>query len=116
MCHRLCIRHSILQAKTMTLTLFDLLILALFTWRAAFLVAREDAPFRLMRRFRARYALGMRDESGHYCLKCVSIWAALVAYLLWFVPALQGLQPVVWIGAVSGAALMLASFTGAAHQ
>lgn len=96
-----------------TLTPLDLLVLALFTWRVAFLVAREDAPFALMRRFRARYTLGMRADDGTYCVKCVSVWTALAAYLLWLVPPLQ---PVVWVGAVSGLALMLASYSGVNHN
>jgi hypothetical protein len=97
----------------MTLAPIDLLVLALFTWRIAFLIAREDAPFYLMRRFRARYALGMRDESGHYCVRCVAVWTAILGYGLWLVPPLQA---VVVIGAVSGLALMLASYSGVNHS
>lgn len=90
------------------LTLLDLLVLALATWRLAYLMAREDAPFHLMTRLRQRTTFGGLLD----CIKCSSWWAALVMLLLWFTP----LQPLVWVFAVSGAALMLGNYTGSTQQ
>jgi hypothetical protein len=87
--------------------LLDLLILAIATWRVSYLVTREDAPFQLAAKFRARFPLGGLTE----CIYCTSVWVAAALYLLWLTPA----QPVVTIIAVSGAALMLGSYTGANH-
>ena len=89
----------------MTLSLLDLLVIALATWRLAFLLAREDAPFALLKRLRAKTTLGGLLN----CLMCASIWCAALCYVLWQTP----LQPIVVIAALSGAALMLASYTGA---
>lgn len=92
----------------MTLTPFDALILSLATWRLAYLVTREKAPFSIMKRIRARTTLGGLLS----CLACGSIWTAALVLLLWFTP----LQVVVWILAMSGAALMLGNYTGSSQQ
>ena len=84
---------------------FEFLILALATWRTAHLLVKEDAPFRLMVRIRARTTLGGLLT----CVKCASVWMAALMLALWFTP----LAWLVWIAAISGAALMLASYTGA---
>lgn len=89
----------------LNLSLLDLLVLALATWRLAYLISRENAPFNIMGRFRERFPLG----GGVKCIYCTSIWTAVVMLLLWFTP----LQPIVWVFAVSGGALMLGSYTGA---
>lgn len=85
-----------------------LLILSLATWRLAYLMAKEDAPFRLMTRLRERTTFGGLLT----CIYCSSVWAALAVLALWFTP----FQPVVWLLAVSGAALMLGSYTGASQN
>ena len=92
---------------TLTLTPFDALILGLATWRIAYLAAKEAAPFGIMTRIRARTTLGGLLT----CLYCMSVWAAALMLLLWHTP----LQFLVWVAAISGAALMLASWTGANH-
>jgi hypothetical protein len=86
----------------------DLLILALATWRLAYLVTSEKGPFDIALRFRTRFPLGGLTS----CLKCASLWCAAVLFVLGLTP----LYPVVWVLAVSGAALMLASFSGVAHS
>ena len=91
----------------MSINLIDLLVLSLATWRLAYLISRESAPFNIMGRLRDRFPLG----GGTKCLYCMSVWAAALMLLLWHTP----LQPLVWVAAVSGAALMLASWTGANH-
>lgn len=91
----------------MSLNLFDFLILSVATWRLAHLISSESAPFNVMGRFRERFPFG----GGSACIKCVSVWAAALVFGLWLTP----LQPLVWVAALSGAALMLGSYTGASH-
>jgi len=86
----------------------DLLIVALATWRVAFLVTKEDAPMKVMKNFREKHP----DWGVFSCIYCASIWVALVLFAAWQVPVLQyGVD----ILAISGAALMLASYSGANH-
>lgn len=92
---------------TLNLEALDLLVIALAAWRLAYLAAKEAAPFQLMARLRQRTTFGGLLS----CLYCSSWWAALVMLALWFTP----LQVVVWVFAVSGAALMLGSYTGASQ-
>lgn len=92
----------------MTLIPLDLLVLALATWRLAYLISTEDAPFNLMGRFRQRFPLG----GGTACIKCVSVWAAAFWLLVWLTPA----APLVYVFALSGAALMLGTYTGSSQS
>lgn len=92
----------------MDIQLLDLMVLALATWRLAYLMAKEAAPFHLMTKLRQRTTFGGLLD----CLKCSSWWAAAVMLLLWFTP----LQPIVWVFAVSGGALMLGNYTGSSQQ
>lgn len=91
----------------MNLNPFEFLIVALATWRAAHLLVKEDAPFRLMARLRERTTLGGLLT----CVKCASVWMAALMLALWFTPLVW----LVWIAAISGGALMLASYTGVTH-
>lgn len=93
---------------TLNLTLLDLLVIGLAAWRLAYLMAKEAAPFQLMSKLRQRTTFGGLLS----CLYCSSWWAALVMLVLWFTP----LQVVVYVFAVSAAALMLGSYTGASQQ
>lgn len=88
-------------------SLADLLILALATWRLAYLISKENAPFNLMGRFRTRFPLG----GGSSCIYCVSVWCAAFWLILWQTP----LRPLVYLFAISGAALMLATYSGVNH-
>ena len=86
---------------------FDLLVLALATWRLAYLLVKEAAPFGIMTRIRAYTTLGgMLD-----CLYCSSVWAAIACYIALQTP----LAHVVYIAAVSGLAMLLWRFTGGNH-
>lgn len=91
-----------------SLTPLDLLVIALATWRLAYLMAKEAAPFHLMTRLRQRTTFGGLLS----CLYCSSWWAALVMLALWFTP----LQVVVWVFALSAAGLMLGSYSGVSQQ
>lgn len=86
------------------MTALDLLILSLATWRLAYLVAREDAPFAFMRKLRERYPLGGLLS----CVNCVSVWVAIALYIVWLTPAYLIVYPL----ALSGLALMLHRYTG----
>lgn len=86
----------------------DLLLITLAAWRLAYLITREDAPYKLAARFRARFPLGGLTS----CIKCASIWTAAGMLALWHTP----LQAGVVVLAISGGALMLASYTGAGHD
>lgn len=82
----------------------DVLILGAASWRLAFMVVREDGPAHVFARIRQRSTLaGLLD-----CVFCMSVWAAVALWLLWLTPA----RPLVYIMAISGAGLMLASWTG----
>jgi hypothetical protein len=89
------------------MTPLDLLILSLFTWRGAYLLVKEDAPFRLMARIRAVTTLGGMLN----CIYCASIWVALIGFILMSTP----LVPVVYVGAISGGAMMMWRYTGGEH-
>lgn len=89
------------------MTLTDILILSLATWRLAYLISKEDAPFKLMARFRTRFPLG----GGTACIYCSSVWAAIGLWLLLQTP----LFPLVYILAASGGAMMLWRYTGGEH-
>jgi hypothetical protein len=92
----------------MHLGLLDLILLGLATWRLSYLIVKEDTPFNLMKRFRERHP----DWGVFHCLYCASVWMALVIYLFWHIPYLNY---VVYIFAISGLCLMLASYSGANH-
>jgi hypothetical protein len=90
------------------LTTLDLIILALACWRLSYLLTKEKAPFGVMTRIRERTTLGGLLS----CLFCASIWSAVIMTLLYLTP----LRPVVVVFAVSGLALMAASYTGVGGQ
>ena len=92
------------------MTPFDFLLACLFCWRLAYLVTKEDAPFALMRRIRERTTLGGLLT----CIKCATFWTAALGVFALPHPPEFGLY-LVYVLAVSGGALMLASYTGAAH-
>lgn len=86
---------------------FDVLIIALATWRLAYMVTSEAGPWDVFARLRTRWPLGGLLT----CVRCLSVWAAAALWLVYLTPA----SPVVLLLAISAAALMLASYTGAAH-
>lgn len=92
---------------SMPISILDLLILACATWRLAYFVARESGPFGSAKFIRERLPLGGLTT----CIKCASFWTALLMLVLYVSP----LRVIVLVFAVSGAALMIASYTGANH-
>jgi uncharacterized membrane protein HdeD (DUF308 family) len=90
------------------MTLVNLLILALFAWYAAYVLVKTSGPFSVFARLRARTTLGGLLE----CVYCAALWTALAGYLLYVTP----FAPVVYIGAVAGAAMILHRYTGGDHN
>ena len=86
------------------LSFLDLIVLSIATWRLAYFATREKGPFAIARRLRDRFPLGGLST----CTYCASFWCAALWLILWFTP----LVPIVYIFALSGAALMLGSYTG----
>lgn len=83
----------------------DFILLAIATWRLSYLLTGEDGPFLILVKLRSLRPL--RGVLG--CIYCTSIWAAAA---LWGVYRIEDAQPVVWILAISGLALMLRMYTG----
>ena len=90
------------------MTHVDILILALATLRVSYLAVKEDAPFKLMKRFRERHP----DWGVFHCQYCASVWVAVIMLAMWHIPYLN---VIVYIFAISGLCLMLASYSGANH-
>ncbi len=84
----------------------DLLILSLATWYVAYTLTAKPGPFRLFERFRARWTIGGLLN----CMPCLSVWVALVLYLIGLVFA-----PAVWVVAVAGGAMLAHRYTGGDH-
>lgn len=97
---------------TINLSLLELVVLSLATWRTAYFIARDHAPFGLMKRLRARVVKNKDEPHVLTCIICSSVWAAILMLALWYTP----LQPLVWIAAISGGALMLGNYTGSSQQ
>lgn len=82
---------------------FRLTLAVLATWRVAHLVAREDGPFDVIVRIRARAGAGLWGRLMD-CPYCLSIWVAAPAASLlastvaaWFVA---------WLAIAGGASLL----------
>lgn len=88
------------------MSFLDLLVLALAAWRLSSLIAEEEGPWRIFQRLRQHIPLGGLTA----CVRCMTVVvgiALIPAYLFW--------PPIAWPFAVSGAALMLMSFSGVKH-
>ena len=97
------------------MTLVDLVVAALATFRLAHLLAYEDGPADLVRRW--RLAVGAVETSLGFstaptawgrlwlCPLCLSVWIALAVVALWYLA--PAAWPVVQVLAVSGTACAL---------
>lgn len=88
-----------------------LLILALACWRMAHFLVRDSGPFRVMSRIRRITKLGGLLS----CKVCASVWTAALAWLLWESGSVVG-RGIVMTAAVSGGALMIATYSGVNHD
>lgn len=91
----------------MAIALPDLLTLALAVWYCTYAITKSSGPFHVFVTVRQRLPLGGLTT----CMVCASVWIAGALYLLWLTPV----QPLVYLPAIAGAALMLGSYTGANH-
>lgn len=90
-----------------SLTWLDLVLLAFASWSLASMISNENGPWHMFERFRTAYPLGGLTA----CVYCTMRWVALFLFVIHlFIPA------VTWILAISGAALMLRSYTGVGHD
>lgn len=92
-----------------SLTLLDLLLLALSCWRLSYMLVKEDGPFRLFANLRTLILVNIGHSTPNVfnCIMCMSVWVAALVLLIYpFAPI------VVWWLSISGAALMLMSYTG----
>lgn len=90
-----------------TLTPFAFVLLAFATWRTANMIAREKGPFHSFEKLRARAPLGGLTA----CIYCVSVWVAVLLLIIYLIAPV-----LIWPLAISGAALMLRSYTGVGHD
>ena len=81
---------------------FRFVLAALAAWRLAFLVAREDGPFRALARLRPRLGRGAA------CVKCVGVWAS--APLAFFVGGTWVELLVTWL-ALAGVVALIDEWT-----
>lgn len=84
---------------------FDLLIVALATFYAAYAISSTDGPWRVFEWLRLHVPLGGLTK----CLVCLSPWIAVLFYALMFTP----LYVTVDVLAISGASVLLWRYTGA---
>ena len=84
----------------------DFLLCAVATWRLAYLLVNEDGPWQVVARFRARTTLGGLLT----CVYCATLWTAVGMLVLWGWGGVA--RAFVAVLALSGAGLMLASFSG----
>ena len=82
---------------------FKFVLAVLATWRVTHLLAREDGPFNLLFRLRARLGEGMLGQLFD-CFYCLSIWVAAPMALLIFKEPPDLL--LAWL-ALSGAACLI---------
>lgn len=65
--------------RWLTLTPFDLALLALATWRVSYMLVLETGPFKAFVHLRNATKLGGLLE----CVFCMSVWVAIGLYALW---------------------------------
>lgn len=85
----------------------DLLILSLATFSMAYLLVKEDAPFKLMARLRAVSTFG----GALSCIMCAAFWCAILCYVLLSTP----LAPLVYVFAIRGGMQVMYRYTGGEH-
>lgn len=89
------------------MTPINLLILSLATFSMAYLLVKEDAPFKLMARLRSVTTFGGLLT----CIHCSAMWCAILCYILISTP----LAPIVYVFAIRGGMQFLYRWTGGDH-
>ena len=89
------------------LTALHLLIIAVATWRASYMLVYESGPRKIFIHLRD---LARRWKCGVFeCANCTSVWVAAFMLAAMCTPFFW----LVWIFAGSGMAIMLGTYTGA---
>lgn len=89
------------------LTWFDFVLLFCASYSLAEMISREKGPWDIFTKLRERLPLGGLTS----CVKCTVRWIAIGLFIVHlFTPVLS------WVLAISGAALLIRSYTGAAHD
>lgn len=87
----------------MNLSPFEFLTLSISTWRIAYMLVSETGPAGVFTRTRTLPHGGVFN-----CIYCCSVWVGIGALILWHYDYMVVLYPF----AISGAAMMLRSYTG----
>jgi len=82
---------------------FGLIVAILATWRVSHLVAREDGPFDLILRMRARAGGGVAGRLMD-CPYCLSLWVAAPVAAWWATGLGEGV--LLWLAISGGACLV----------
>lgn len=85
----------------------DLLIIALATFYASYVLVHTKGPWGVFEKVRAAFPLGGLTT----CIYCCAIWFAVAFYLL----SLSPIAVVSQVFAVAGGAMLLFRFTGGSH-
>lgn len=92
----------------MSLQPFDLLVIALATLYLSYALTKTHGPFELFATIRTKLPLGGLTT----CMVCAAFWIAALFYLLWLTP----LQPLVYVFAAAGGAVLASYYVGMAQQ
>lgn len=92
----------------MTMAPFDLAAIALATLYLSHALTKTHGPFDVFKTIRAKAPLGGLTT----CMVCAAFWIAAAFYGLWLTP----LQPLVWVFAAAGLAVLAGYYTGMAQQ
>ena len=100
----------------MGFTILDYLVMAVATWRVSAIITEEHGPFGVFKwirheTLRRLASNGKCDITLVACIKCASVWVALLVLL-----AYSFFPEVVWCFSISGMALFLRSYTGVSHD
>ena len=81
---------------------FQFVVAVLATWRVAHLVAREDGPFDVIVRIRARAG---NSTAGHLmdCPHCIGLWIAMP--FAWWLATNPATWVAAWLGIAGGSSL-----------
>lgn len=86
----------------------DLIVLSLATLYLTHALTKTHGPVGVFETIRSKYPLGGLTT----CLVCAAFWIAVVFYLLWLTP----LQPIVYVFAAAGGAVVVGHYVGMAQQ
>lgn len=97
------------------MSLATLALVALATYRTAYLVVYEDGPWNAAQRLRSwvanHYGLKSWQHAGINCVYCVSFWVALAWAAVALFGGAAGAVAVLWWGAAGGALVVHAWLT-----